>query len=190
MPAPLSPRLLIGFVSGLVATVPQTLAMWVTRLLQRRPGAFPPRQVAEGALRLVASPLWVYTLSRSARYLFTAISHFGYGATAGTLYGLFAPVLAMADRTRRRVSHVVVVITSGAIFGLAVWAFSYGFLLPALKIVKPQGERPLRKNVQLIVAHLAWGVSVAVVYHWLMGDLAAAGASSAPPARKVKLERS
>ena len=43
------------------------------------------------------------------------------------------------------------------LYGLAVWAGSYLGLLPALGIMSPATDHPLRRTALMIAAHLVWG---------------------------------
>ena len=53
----------------------------------------------------------------------------------------------------------------GIAFGLGVWTASYLGLLPALGILKPATQHPLRRNLLMIGAHVVWGASLAGLYH-------------------------
>ena len=49
---------------------------------------------------------------------------------------------------------------AGACYGLAVWAGSYLGLLPALGVLKPATEHPVRRIALMIAAHLVWGAAL------------------------------
>jgi uncharacterized membrane protein YagU involved in acid resistance len=148
-------RFLAGALAGLVATVPQTIAMEIARRKtpMRSPSRFPPRQVTEEVLSLITPGKGPPSLSESAWQAITTVSHFGYGATMGSLYPL------MPARPRN-------VALRGTVFGLTVWAGSYGVVLPLMGIFAPQADRPVHKNLQLAAAHLAWGVATAELFEW------------------------
>lgn len=75
------------------------------------------------------------------------VAHFGYGAAAGAAYQL----LARAVRPTA---------TSGAAYGLAVWAASYEGWLPWLGILPPaHRDRPGRRWT-MVAAHLVYGATL------------------------------
>ena len=138
-----------GALAGLLATVPQTLAMQAVRLVLPGPrGPFPPRQVTEAIVRRAlgrvrwSEPIW---------WTATALSHFGFGTAAGAAY----PIVVRPTPVR------------GFLYGLAVGFVSYELLMPAAGVHSPQHDRPVRKQLQLIAAHLAWGVTMSALFEWL-----------------------
>ena len=138
-------HLLAGATAGLLATVPQSVAMQAVRLLLPAGlrGGFPPRQVAEDVLERLSPRRRPPRLDEMGWWAVTALSHFGYGAAMGAGYALL-PGLPRPGSAR------------GIGFGITVWAGSYLLVLPAVGIRAPQGDRPVSKNLQLIAAHLAW----------------------------------
>ncbi len=157
-------RLARGLIAGAAATVPQTIAMEVTRRwMPVHPGRFPPRQVTEEVL----AALHVrrrFGFSESTWQALTTICHFAYGASAGAIYS-FSP---------RRMHSL----NGGTVFGFLIWAGSYGVLLPLLRITRPQTDHPIRKNLQLIIAHLIYGSSLALVSRLLSDKLLGYGDGS------------
>ena len=63
----------------------------------------------------------------------------------GLLYGLVSPNVSAPPAAK------------GVAWGLAVWAGSYAGWLPAAGILPPPHRRPMRRNVNIILAHVAWG---------------------------------
>ena len=138
--------LLGGAAAGLLATIPQTVAMQAVRLALPGPrGRFPPRQVTEA---VVARAFGRVRWSEFAWWTATAASHLGFGAAAGAAY----PAVGRPGRGR------------GLVYGLAVGLVSYGLVMPAFGIHTPHSDRPLRKCLQLFAAHLAWGLAVPVLF--------------------------
>lgn len=74
-------------------------------------------------------------------------AHFGYGASFGALYALW----------RRRDGATVV---SGILFGLAVWAISYGGYLPASGLTPPPERHDAFSMARLGVAHAVYGAAL------------------------------
>ena len=132
-----------------MATVPQTLVMQAVRLaLPGRRGRFPPRQVTEAVVRrLLGRVRW----SEPAWWIATIASHFGFGAAAGAAY----PAVVRPTPLR------------GILYGLIVGFASYELVMPAVGVHAPQHDRPVRKQLQLIAAHLAWGVAMSAAFEWL-----------------------
>ncbi len=143
---------LAGAAAGLLATVPQTVAMQAVRLAVPGPrGGFPPRQVTEAVLARLTPGRRRPRLSEPAWWVATAACHFGFGAAAGAAY----PAVVRPGRSR------------GLLYGLAVGFLSYAVAMPAVGIRLPESDRPVRKALQLIAAHLAWGLSLGVIFQWL-----------------------
>lgn len=128
-------RLVFGALSGLTATMAMTAAMrgfWPLLPKQER-YPLPPREITG---RVVSSA------SESRQRLNTVLAHFGFGALAGVVFGLFP----------RR---------PGALpYGLAVWAVSYLGWIPAFGILAPAYRHPPRRNLLMIAAHMVWGTAL------------------------------
>jgi uncharacterized membrane protein YagU involved in acid resistance len=151
-------RLLLGVISGIVATGPMSAAMvWLHRHLpghERYP--LPPREITTKALSFFTDP---HDLSAESRVALTWLAHFGYGGAAGALY-------VAADRLPVRAA-----MARGSLLGLFVWAFSYLVLLPAFRVLTPATNHPVRRSALMIGAHLLWGCVLAVLYRTLFSDL-------------------
>lgn len=145
-------QVLLGAFSGLVATVPMTVAMnamhrWLPEE-ERYP--LPPRQTT----MVIAEKTGMSEhLDERQRTGVTFAAHFGYGALAGAIYGLLAKDILGSKAL------------SGASFGLAVWAGSYLGLLPALRLLPSGTEHPPRRNALMIAAHLVWGATLSAFFH-------------------------
>ena len=141
-----------GAAAGLLATVPQTLVMQAVRLALPGPrGRFPPRQVTEAVLARLTPGRHRPRLSEPAWWAATAACHFGFGASAGTAY----PAVVRPGLLR------------GLVYGLAVGFVSYEWAMPAVGIHLPESDQPVRKNLQLIAAHFAWGLTMTLLFEWL-----------------------
>jgi len=166
-------RLTFGSFAGLVATGPMTGVMELYRRCVPDQGRDPfvPRQVAEGMVRRVGFEPHVDALGEPAWWGVTAASHFGFGAAAGALYGLIEPGFRRHDPGacqkldgHRESRHVARQVLQGSIFGLLVWATHYLALFPLVGLVKPQGDKPIRKNIGLILSHLVWGITTGLIF--------------------------
>jgi uncharacterized membrane protein YagU involved in acid resistance len=89
-------------------------------------------------------------LSPATKSSITLLSHFGYGAAAGAIYG------GTEDRVK------AAPILQGTVFGLIVWVVSYLGWLPAAGVLSSATEHPGRRNALMIVAHVVWGIVLGV----------------------------
>jgi uncharacterized membrane protein YagU involved in acid resistance len=106
--------------------------------------ALPPRQITARILKQLGLS---DDFNRSEVDLLTLVSHFGYGASMGTLYRL---IIQNRDPN----------VKNGALFGVAVWTASYLGWLPALGIRKPATKESFERNLLMILAHVVWGASL------------------------------
>lgn len=152
-----------GALGGLLATGPMTVVMLAMhRLLP--PGEqypLPPRLITEAVAahtEAVAAHTEAVAArsgdepaahSESSKRAATWLAHFGFGASAGSLYPFTTGRLRLPPALR------------GVLFGLLVWAGSYLGWLPALDILPPATRTPLRRNALMIAAHLVWGAAIA-----------------------------
>ena len=134
----LGSRLVIGGIAGFVATMAMTAAM--RRLHERLPDKerYPltPREIVDSAAAPPAEAAADLTLA----------AHFLYGAGCGALIAAANPRIGSF---------------SGAAAGGAVWLTSYMGWIPAVGLLKPATEHPLRRNAVMLGAHFVWGWSTA-----------------------------
>src|SRR5262245_9863268 len=134
---------LAGGVAGFLATLPMSIAMIAMhRILPvRHRYSLPPKKVT---LRIARKLGIRGKLTRNKKNVLSVLSHFGYGAAAGTVYGLAA-------------SHVNgSPVVKGIGFGLLVWAGSYFGLLPAVNLWEPDEEHH-KRYWMMAAAHVVWG---------------------------------
>jgi NAD(P)-dependent dehydrogenase (short-subunit alcohol dehydrogenase family)/uncharacterized membrane protein YagU involved in acid resistance len=138
--------LLRGVIAGLHATIPMTGVMkfGFSLLPRKEQYPLPPRQIT---MKVANAGGVRGNLTERQRTLLTLISHFAYGATMGAVYSLLVG--------RRRSNRLL-----GAGFGFLVWFGSYMGWLPALGILKPATEHPVRRNLLMVLAHLVWGATL------------------------------
>jgi hypothetical protein len=152
-------RVLAGGLAGLLATVPMTVAMLaLQRALPRAEQyALPPEVITAELVRHVrgAGPA-----SEATQRSLTLPMHVGFGAFNGAVY---AASLARLPAP--------LPLTSTA-FAILIWATSYQGWAPALSLHPPATAEPPGSNTMMIVAHVVWGVSVALV----LGRLGQVGA--------------
>jgi len=135
------PRLLNGAIAGFCATMAMTAVM---RMLDRQLNSrdrypLPPREIVQETID---------PDERSAATI-AILSHFGFGAFAGALYGLLP----------RK--------TPGLVVGPLVWVASYLGWVPVAGILAPATQHPRHRNLLMLAAHFVWGAFLARGTHEL-----------------------
>lgn len=136
--------------AGFVGTAPMTVFMLLTQRFLPRGQRYdlPPEIITKD---LAQRARVRHHMNKRQILGATLFSHFGYGAAMGLLYrplskkGPLPPVV------------------KGVSFGLLVWAGSYLVLLPLLGMAESGQKEPGRRNLMMIVAHIIWGSSMAIV---------------------------
>jgi putative membrane protein len=143
-------RGVIGFIAGVVATGPMTVAMilWHRRLPHREQYPLPPREIT---MKLARKTGLEEHMSDEAKSAATLVAHFAYGAAAGAVYG------ALSERLP------VPAVIKGVGCGLLVWTGSYLGLLPSTGILNLATDHPARRNLLMIGAHIVWGAALGMV---------------------------
>lgn len=133
-----------GAGAGAAATVPMSLVMWAARRLGML-GEPPPRKIVERLL--------VTSGARPRRWRRRGLpwlSHLAFGVGAGALFG------AVAGRLRTRSGRAV----AGALYGATVWTGMYGYVLPALGLMRRPSRDRQGRPVSMAVAHLVYGAAL------------------------------
>jgi hypothetical protein len=137
-------RIAVGAFAGALATGPQSAVVWGLRAAGVYRSQAPPERVSE---RLTESTTdREPTLKRWFRPLML-VQHVGFGAAAGALYTL------LSGRLRPNA-------VTGLIAGLGIWKVSYDGWIPAMKIMPPPTEDERGRQAALILAHVAYGVTL------------------------------
>lgn len=135
---------LSGALAGFAATIPMSVAM--TRMYHQLPPAeqypLPPNQIVGKVVEEDHEP---------AHQIVTFLGHFAYGSGAGAVYQLLLGRFPLPG------------VVKGLIFGLTVWFVSYQGWLPAFRILPPATQQPPRRNILMIVAHVIWGGTLALL---------------------------
>jgi hypothetical protein len=139
---------IVGAASGVIATVPMTIAMeQLHRLVpheHRRP--LPPREVTEGLIGPPGDGADEEQLERM-----TFLLHYAFGGAAGALFPIVAP---------RRLAPAVGV---GVLYGLGVWSGSYLGLLPAIGVRHHARHDSAARSGIMIAAHVVWGATLGLL---------------------------
>lgn len=143
-------KYLAGLLAGFVATVPMTGVM---ELLHRRLPAvqrypLPPRL---GTMQVAKALGFHNQLDENERVELTTVAHFASGAALGAIYA------AGGAKVR---AHPAL---KGAVFGVLAWGVNYLAALPSAGIMTPATQHPAKRNALMIVAHLVWGITTALL---------------------------
>jgi hypothetical protein len=140
-------RILIGAFAGAVATAPQSAAVWGLKAAGAYRRTPPPekvsREMAEMALGAENVPERWFTPMMIAQ-------HVGFGAACGAAFGALTGVVRPTT-------------VAGLLVGLAIWKASYDGWIPALRIMPPAGEDEEGRQLALVVAHVAFGLTMGAI---------------------------
>jgi putative membrane protein len=145
-----------GALAGFVATGPMTLFMLVMQrfLPKGHRYALPPEIITQ---ELAHRTHVRWHMSKKQILAATLVSHFGYGAAMGALYGLLGKKVSLPTPVK------------GLLFGLGVWVGSYLGLLPLLGMSESGQREPVWRNRMMIAAHVVWGSTMGAVAEVLIG---------------------
>jgi hypothetical protein len=144
----------VGAVAGAMATGPQSAVVWGLRRVGIYHGKPPPEAVSE---RPNDAAVQAGVLPPSFRGPAMVTEHIGFGAAAGALYGLLSTAIRPTPVT-------------GVLTGLAIWLTSYKGWIPALHIMPPPERDERGRQAALVIAHIAYGLSLAATYRRLQPD--------------------
>ena len=146
---------IIGGVSGFIATLPMTLAMKSLhkQLPPDQQYPLPPRLITENIAQRAGMDQ-VVEKEEDAKSL-TLANHFLYGAAAGAVYG------ALTSPQTESPSYPQAAM-QGTAFGLFLWGASYLGWLPATKTMPPVTEQPVQRSLLMIGVHVVWGAALGV----------------------------
>lgn len=152
----------IGFIAGVVATGPMTVAMilWHRQLPASERYPLPPREITMKLARSVGISEQMTPEVRSAA---TLLGHFGYGGAAGAIYGAITDHIPAPTACK------------GVGFGVLLWAGSYLGWLPGTGILKIATSHPARRNLLMIGVHVVWGTATAYLTELLKEEAHGAG---------------
>lgn len=123
-----------GALAGVAATAVMSAVMGLAKaggLMERQP----PPMIVESFF-----PEW----DEPTRNAAAVLSHFGYGAGSGAVYGL---VCAPKNRNAR----------TGALYGALVWAAGYEGWLPLVNILPPAHHDGRGRAFTMFTAHIIYG---------------------------------
>jgi len=137
-------RIMTGALAGAIATVPQSAAVWGLKEagLYDRPAG--PEQVSAS---LTSRALKENAAAQPWFAPAMLTQHIGFGAAGGAIYALLSTVVRPNALT-------------GLIAGLAIWKISYDGWIPALKIMPPPTEDERGRQIALLAAHAAYGLTL------------------------------
>lgn len=136
-------QLLLGVVSGTIATLPMSAFM----LLAQRAGWL-TEQAPERITELTIERVTNRDAQGGSLDAWTAVAHLTFGAAAGAVFAVL-----LAERPLRAAT----VAPWGAGFGTLVWLVSYWSVLPALDLMPPPPHDQRRRPQVMLVAHWIYG---------------------------------
>lgn len=159
----LTTRLLTGSAAGFAASGPMAIFMeaLIPAVSDEERDPPPPRQITQRAAETVGVE---DEMSDDSVEAATMVNHFGYGTTAGMVYGAVAESIPLPPVAR------------GIGFGLALWAGGYLGWLPASGMYRSATREPAGRNAVIVAAHILWGGLLG----WIEHDLARASQSRTP----------
>ena len=129
--------LVAGLVGGLLATAAKSLAEKI----------YPPRTEGQPEPpEALAEKLAGHDLSGPAKAIASETIHWGFGATAGAVYGVVAEYFPAATSK------------DGASFGLALEALTHEGALPMFGLSAAPDEQTTREHTSEMATHLIFGV--------------------------------
>lgn len=148
-------RLVAGALGGLVATVPMSAGMLAAQQAGVL-GVQPPKRLVRTLL-----PGGGPHKEREGEDAIATVAHLGFGVAGGAVYGLLVP---------RR----VVGVTSGILYGLAVWAVSYQGWVPAIGAMPPADRDRPGRPATMVAVHVVYGAVLGgIVRRALAGESSA-----------------
>ncbi len=105
----------------------------------------------------IATGLFGTSLSARQQDFAGTAWHLAYGGFWGIVYGLVQSSLTLPS------------VLLGSVHGLVVWAISFAWLVPKMKLVLPPNRQHPRTTAMVVGVHAAYGLIVASVVHWLRG---------------------
>jgi hypothetical protein len=135
LPDDIVARIWTGALAGVLATAAMTAVMrrGRDRLPARERYSLPPTELMQAIPGQDAPRLGDRAL----------LAHFAYGALCGG-------ALAFLGGSRTA--------TGASLSGMAIWVGSYLGWAPALGLLKPATRHPWRRNLLMLLSHLAWGL--------------------------------
>lgn len=148
-----------GALAGLAGTAVMSAAMAATRAAGVMRGEVPPRKVGGNAEEAMGVR---DEMSRPAFEASWIAQHVAYGAAAGVAYELVERRLRLREP-----------IPAGPLFGAALWAFGYAGWLPATGLYPPPNREPRDRVAMIVLHHLIYGTTTALVCQALRPETAA-----------------
>ena len=137
--------MLAGSLAGTAGTVVMSAVMLGAKGMGLT-GKLPPKRLAEHAIENMGGR----PATQDEAHLLAAVTHVGFGALAGALFGL----LTAGFDPARRIGPAAGL---GAVFASGVWLVSYQGWIPALEVMpRASRDRPGRVGT-MVVAHWVFG---------------------------------
>ena len=143
-----------GLVAGAIGGVAATLAKTVGEKF------YPPRTEGQPEPpEVLAEKIAGHPLSSDSREISSEAIHWGFGITAGAIYGVIAEFYPAATAKE------------GATFGLTLMALTHETALPAMGLSEPAEDQSAREHTSEAATHLLFGVVTEKVRSLVRGQL-------------------
>lgn len=137
-------RILGGGVAGAVATVLMSAVIWGFKWA----GIYKSEPAPEAlSNRMLGRVTGKHARSGPARKTLVTLSHLGFGAGSGSVYGL---------STRVQPPSVL----TGTLFGIGLWLASYKGWIPGVSLMPPPEHDEKGRAVTMAVAHVVYGATL------------------------------
>lgn len=140
-------RILCEGLAGFAGTLLMTVVMIAGRALQLM-WVLPPREITARAEERIGIRQDLSQPEFDASWI---LAHLGYGSAGGVIYALVRRFLPSSP------------ILAGLTFGLALWAFGYLGIMPALGLYPWPADNSRTRRLTMIVAHAVFGLTTAEV---------------------------
>ncbi len=156
-----------GGIAGFAGTIPMTAFMLLAHRLMPKSlqYALPPEKIVDRIAKRVGLRRH---MDEPKLLSATLVSHLGYGASMGSVFG---EVLAVAPFRLNRPRMSLYSAISGIAFGLLVWAAGYLGWLPAVGLLQSATKAPRQRSVLMVSAHVVWGATTGFAV-WLLQRVA------------------
>ncbi len=139
-----------GAIAGFAGTLPMTVFMLTTQRFLPKGQRYdlPPEIITKDITERVHIK---QHMNKAQILAATTVSHFGYGAGMGMLYGMVARRLPFNSALK------------GILFSLVIWAASYQVLIPVIGFKESAQGETRNRNLLMIASHMVWGASTGFV---------------------------
>jgi len=142
----------VGAAAGALATAAMTAVMLGAKQAGLT-GELPPERIARRATDAIPGE----PLEDHKQDAIAWLAHFGFGAVAGSLFGL------LTTRTSAERESPAIPAVKGTIYATLIWLVSYQGWVPALGFMPPASVDRRGRVAMMLVAHWVYGATLGVL---------------------------